>query len=523
MKNDNDIIQRYYFGDNFGDKEHIFRQALKVNVSDEFYSAGGIPLESDGKCQYLAHGGEHSLIISATGGGKTVSIVEPAVHNCIRAGESILAVDPKGDLYEHSYADLRKYDYNVQVINFRNLLNGLAYNPLMLPYKYWQSDDPHERDLALKMLEDMRHSLFMVNCSQKDPFWDEACGDMFVGLALALFEHAEHPEQVTLANIYSMMSTGKTKRNGNHHSNAYIKLFFEESIDKYSVAYSSFASYLSASAGETLGSMEAVFFQKMRMLYSSELLVDMLSHNDIDISEMARKKTALFIIVPDESKNYHPLVSIIVSQVYQQLVRIAQNEYKGTLPYRVNFILEEFGNLSINNASSMISAARSRNIRFMLVVQTERQLRSMFGEDEAHTIKTNCMNWIFLYTRELGFLQELSELIGKKMCNINNHYYLLPLMSVSQLQNMELGKALVFYGRNRAIVTDLAPVWEYQYNSQGREVEYPRRQLRPIKQFQIIDFVERKIRDRELFFSKPIEEIIAYNAKELANLDIKEE
>lgn len=474
------VLARYYFGDKLGDKNYIFEQFHELKVSNKYYESGGIPFESDGEQQYISSGEEHTLVIAATGAGKTVSIVKPTVHNCIRAGENIVVVDPKGEIYEDAYSALYQYGYKIDIINFRNLLNGSAYNPLLQPYKYWKSSNPIKRDLAIKLLEDMRYSLFSTYTKNEDPFWPESAGDIFIGLTLALFETATSTDQISLSNVYSLLANGRKSCCGT----LAIKRYFDEFIDHKSLAYSSFSSYIAA-PNDTRGSMEAVFFQKMRMFYSSELLIDMLSNNDIDLNDLYNKKRALFIIVPDESRNYHSLVSIIITQIYQKLIKIAQNDFGGKLPYRVNFILEEFGNLTINNAPSMLSAARSRNIRFVLILQTEKQLKSIYGENDAQTIKTNCMNWVYLYSRELSFLRELSELIGEKIFRINDSTFKTPLLSVSKLQALDVGKAVVFLGRNKAIVTNLAPIWKYNYNLPNRKAKYPVRELKKVNYFDV--------------------------------------
>lgn len=186
----------------------------------------------------------------------------------------------------------------------------------------------------------------------------------------------------------------------------------------------------------------------------------MLTGNTFDISNFGHKKTAVYIIVPDEKTTYHFLVTTFIKQVYEILIGEAQKTRDRTLPVRVNFVLDEFCNIpKIPDMLSMISAARSRNMRFYLVVQGLHQLRSRYGED-AETIKGNCENWVFLTSKELSLLNEISELCGSVYTSDNRYRR---LISVSELQRLdkEKGEALIMHSRQYPIITEIADIDMY--------------------------------------------------------------
>ena len=127
---------------------------------------------------------------------------------------------------------------------------------------------------------------------------------------------------------------------------------------------------------------------------------------------------------------------------------------------RVNFVLDEFCNMpKIQDMPAMISAARSRNMRFYLVAQSMHQLRGKYGED-ADTIKGNCDNWVFLTSKELALLNEISELCGSITTagNIKR-----ALISVSELQRLdkERGEALILHCRQYPFISELADISAY--------------------------------------------------------------
>ena len=217
-------------------------------------------------------------------------------------------------------------------------------------------------------------------------------------------------------------------------------------------------------ANETKASILSVFDQKVRMFSIQPNLLSMLAKTDLDIGAIGQKPVAVFLIVPDEKTGYHTLVSLFIKQSYEYLIFHAQKEaerdgfHVSNLKNRVNYILDEFSSMpTIRDFPAMVTAARSRNIRFTLVIQSKHQLIQRY-KDEAETIMTNCNNWIFLTSRELQLLKELSELCGNTL-EANPK----PVLSVSDLQRMdkEAGEALLLCGRTKPCITRLADIDEY--------------------------------------------------------------
>ncbi len=151
------------------------------------------------------------------------------------------------------------------------------------------------------------------------------------------------------------------------------------------------------------------------------------------------------------------LVSLFIKQSYEYLIYRAQSMNNYTMPIRVNYILDEFSSLpAIKDFPSMITAARSRNIRFNLIVQSKHQLKQKYG-DESETILSNCNNWVFITSRELELLEEISTLCGVKSSGNK------PLLSISALQHFskEKGEILVLSGRLKPFKSCLPDITRY--------------------------------------------------------------
>ena len=63
----------------------------------------------------------------------------------------------------------------------------------------------------------------------------------------------------------------------------------------------------------------------------------MLSHSDIDLESIGERPTAVFIVIQDEKKTYHSLVTILLKQIYETLINVAQKN-GGALPVRTNLM-----------------------------------------------------------------------------------------------------------------------------------------------------------------------------------------
>ncbi|MEG0021398.1 MAG: type IV secretory system conjugative DNA transfer family protein [Bacilli bacterium] len=449
--------------------------------------AAGIPLINDGKKLWVDDGEYHNLIIGSTGAGKTEMTIQPMVKVLAKKGESMIITDPKGEIYEKNAVELKEKGYNIVLLNFRNPQNGNCWNPLTLPYQLYVSGN---QDKASELLEDLALNILYDESSKgQDPFWEKTSADYFAGLSLALFEDAK-PEEINLNSINLMTTAGEDKI-GN---TTYIKEYFSDK-DQASPAYINVASTLMAPS-DTKSSILSVFKQKIKLFSSRENLSEMLSHSDFDMHEIGRKKTAVFIVIQDEKKTYHSLVTIFLKQCYETLINVAQ-ESGGKLLYRTNFILDEFANMPpLKDVTTMVTAARSRKIRFSFVIQNFSQLYEVYGKEQGETIKGNCGNIIYLISSELSALEEISKLCGDVKSKEKDKTASTPLVTVSDLQRLPQNTLIAIRIRKMPFKTKLTPNWKMvESNSWGVNYPiagYPAREKEKVKVFDIKKFVDKK-------------------------------
>lgn len=228
-----------------------------------------------------------------------------------------------------------------------------------------------------------------------------------------------------------------------------------DSLSSDNPIYQNLAGYFSLTAENTKSCILSTFDQLIRAFKSSPALTDLLSDSTFDLRKIGTKKTAVFLVVPDEKTTFHFLATLFINQCYEMLLEQAE-EYDGKLPQKVNFILEEFCNMpKLEDIIPMLTAARSRNIRFHLVIQSYEQMVDKYGEHSAKTIMDNCGNMIYLHSRELSFLNYISTLAG-------NNEYGRPLLSVSRLQRLKKNETIIFHDRCYPfLVQDIPLIFDY--------------------------------------------------------------
>ena len=471
----------------FKDKEMKSADGIrKVELKSDTLDAGGVPIINDGTEAWVDDSEFHTMVIGASGSGKTQGIVHPQVKILAKHGESMIITDPKGELYEQSYSLLKSKGYNIVLLNFRDPQHGQAWNPLSMPYRYYKEGN---KDKAMELLEDLGKNI-IVDKNQTDPFWQNSSAAFFAGLALGLFEDAEE-DQVNLNSIYLMSGAGEEKIGRNSD---YLKEYFnikgEDSKATISAKNTVYA------PDDTRGGVLSTFQQKVQVFATRDNLSEMLSYSDFDLREIGEKKTAVFLKIHDEKTTYHPLMTIFIKQAYESLVDVASHNEGLKLKYRTNFILDEFANMpALADVDAMVTAARSRNIRMTFIIQNFAQLNDVYGKEAADTLRGNCPNLIYLISAELAALEEISKMCGEvkpKEADDKGKGGLpsRPLISVTDLQMMKMYDALVVRFRNRPYKTRLTPDYKIDWGYKKETAEYPTRETREVKTFKIKKFVD---------------------------------
>ena len=465
------------------------KDICKVMCQQKTADAAGVPLINNGKEMYVDNSEQHTLVIGATASGKTTSVVDPLVISLSKHDESMIITDPKGEIYKNHANMLKSRGYNVIVLNFRDPSKGSSWNPLSLPYKLYKEGN---RDKAIELLDDVSRNIFIDPNNKADPFWEKSAVDYFAGIVLGLFEDAEESE-VNINTVSYVATVGEEKLGTTPYIKEYFNLKGQESN-----CYT-FASNTINAPSETKGSILSIFRQKIRTFATKDDLSEMLAVTDFDIRTIGTQKTAVFLVIHDEKTTYHALATIFIKQVYENLIDVAYKEPSGKLPHRTNFILDEFANMPpLKDVTSMVTAARSRAIRFTFIIQNFSQLNQVYGREDAETIKSNCGNMIYLLTTELAALEEISKLCGEVKSKDKEKTASVPLITVADLQKMKMNEAIIRKTRLDPFKTKLTPSYKIDWGEKFDKADFYTRERNKIKLFDLKEFVKEKKRSQLL-------------------------
>ena len=461
----------------------------RVPFIDKESTHGGVPLVYDNEAAYVDDGESHTLVLGATGSGKTAGIINPTMKMLMKARESIIVSDPKGEIYNDNSGLLRELGYDIIILNFRDPQKGNCWNPYHLPYKFQKEGN---FDKANELLNDLSTNI-VVDGQGQDPFWQDSAASYLTGLSLAMFEDAKEDE-ININSVNLMMTTGDDK----YGASTYLKEYFKAKDPASPACVNALGTVMAPN--ETKGGIVSVLKQKVKTLAVTKNLSEMLSKNDFEMDTIGERPTAVFMIIQDEKTTYHSLATIFVKQCYESLISVA-HKHGGALPVRVNFLLDEFANMpKFKDITTMVTAARSRRIRFLFIIQNFAQIKQVYGDHDAETIRGNCGNIIYLLTGELSALEEISKLCGDKLVRVgkDKKEETRPLVTISELQRMKPNEIVLIKHRCPPYKGKIKMDYESDFgfgkgsDLYGKNVVYPQREMTAIKTFDIKEFVRKQ-------------------------------
>lgn len=457
-------------GARFETTERFLQSTSVVNSTETELKSAGIPLTHIDENTYATSTDElHCFVIGDSGCGKTRRVILPTIRLLAKAGESMVISDPKGELYRTTANSLREKGYTVQVLNFRNPSRGHRWNPLGLIDELYHSENSESKDKALMMLSDIVDVLQQGLQGEKDPYWAMAAGDVMRGISLIILDYGELGD-LTFENIALTAREVRDQLSGSKRSFSSSTPFkdFLSSLPKGSPIYQNL-SVIITNAEDTRNCIMSVFEAMISLYSSQESLMDLFAVSEIDINTLGLSPTALFFILPDDTEALYPIATVFVKQIYSSLISLADAQRDGKLPNRVTFLLDEFANFAkMPSIESMLTAARSRRIRFVLVCQSMDQLTAKYQEYGRETLLANCRTWVYMSCRNLPFLSRLEELIGYYISPYTNER--IPLVDIGELQHFEIGQVLVLNDRCRPMMGYLPDYSKYDFGTDGNDV-----------------------------------------------------
>ena len=349
----------------------------------------------------------NTLVCGGSGAGKTRFYCKP---NLMQANTSFVILDPKGEIVRDVGKLLEAKGYEIKVLDLISMEKSHCYNPFV----YLQNDNDIQR-----LVTNLFKSTTPKGSQSNDPFWDTAASMLL--LALVFYLHYEAPpDEQNFAMVMEMLRAGSIEDEDDPRPSPLDQLFNELGEDYPDhIALKYYRSYHSGSA-KTLKSIQITLAARLEK-FNLESLASLTSTDELELGTLGEKKTALFALIPDNDTSFNFLVSILYTQLFQQLFYSADHIHGGSLPIPVHFLMDEFANVSLpDDFDKILSVMRSRSVSVSIILQNLAQLKALF-EKQWESIIGNCDEFLYLGGNEQSTHKYVSELLGKATIDTNTY------------------------------------------------------------------------------------------------------
>jgi type IV secretion system protein VirD4 len=392
--------------------EELRKQLLSGDFDHILFKNAGIVFgKTDGKSIekiYYNPMDNHTLILGATRSGKGRVVGIETICALALSGESMIITDPKPELLYYTGRLLTLLGYQIITQDYKNPTKSSRFNYLQEVMNcVIRGDIPAAIDATWDITSQL------VGEPKGERLWNDGEASIIAASIMAVVydnRAYENRKYINFTNVYYFISQMCTPIVVGRESVVPLNVYMRDL--PYEHPSKALLSVGEIAPSRTRGSFYTSALMTLK-LFTNPLIADMTSTSDYDAYTIGKKKTAVFIILPDERKTYASLASLYVSMQYQILSKAADLR-GGRLERRVNYILDEFGNFAkIANFTSMLTVGGGKGIRFNLFVQDFTQIKDVYDDNQAIIIRGNCENWIYLQSDDPDTLKTLSDKLDK--------------------------------------------------------------------------------------------------------------
>jgi len=349
-------------------------------------------------------GDVHTLMIGAAGVGKTAYFLYPNLELACASGMSFINTDCKGDVVRN-YGTIAKkyYGYNVSVLDLRNPTRSDENNILHLVNKYmdlylYDKSNLSAKAKAEKYAKITSKTIINIgggsDSSSANAYFYDAAEGLLASVILLLAEFGDKNER-HIVSVFKLIQDLLVK--GQPDSKGKAKTYFSELMDRLPSEHKAkwFAGAALNTSDQTMMSVMSTALSRLNSFLDSELEQMLCFGTAIDAEKFCNEKSAIFIILPEEDQSKYFMVSLLIQQLYREILVIA-DENGGALKNRVMFYMDEMGTFpKIEGIEAMFSAGRSRKISIIAIIQSFAQLDKNYGKEGQEIITDNTQLTVF--------------------------------------------------------------------------------------------------------------------------------
>ena len=320
-----------------------------------------------------------------------------------------MVLDPKGEIVRDIGGLLESKGYEVRVLDLINMHRSHCYNPFV----YLRNDNDVQR-----LVTNLFKATTPKGSQSQDPFWDTAASMLLLALVFYL-KYEAPPDEQNFPMVMELLRAGEVREDDSYVSPLDELFDHLEMVNPEHIALKYYRDYHSGSA-KTLKSIQITLAARLEK-FNLESLAGLTATDELALPSLGEKKVALFALIPDNDTSFNFLVSILYTQLFQQLFYLADHKYGGSLPVHCHFIMDEFANVSLpDDFDKILSVMRSRGVSVSIILQNLAQLKALF-EKQWESIVGNCDEFLYLGGNEQSIHKYVSELLGKETIDTNTY------------------------------------------------------------------------------------------------------
>ena len=347
------------------------------------------------------------MVVGGSGSGKTRFYAKP---NVMQANTSFVILDPKGEILRDTGNLLKAKGYEIKVLDLINMHLSHCYNP----FAYLKDDKD-----VLKLVTNLIRNTTPKGSNTNDPFWERSETALLEALILYLLYEAPKDEQ-NFPMVMEMIAAAEVREDDETYQSPLDELF--ERLEMREPEHLAVKQYniFKLAAGKTAKSILIGLGVRLEKFNLSSL-AGITTVDEMELSSIGEKKTALFAVIPDNDSSFNFIVGMLYTQLFQSLMYLADYKYGGRLPVHVHFVMDEFANVALpDEFDKLLSTMRSREISVSIILQNLAQLKALF-KDTWESIVGNCDEFLYLGGNEQSTHKYVSELLGKETIDTNTY------------------------------------------------------------------------------------------------------
>lgn len=403
----------------------------------------------------------NKVVCGTSGCGKTMSVLEPQLLET--NNDSLIIPISKRILFKKYRPLFIARGYDVEETNFVTPMESTtSYDPLKYVHNY---SDITYLARSIVMADSRKEK------SSSDPFWDQAAVSLLSGMIAFAIMMKENASFSDVLELLDKINITQDENDNLIHTNfdSYFNQLAEKDPSCFAVScWRSFHELPIKTASCVFSTLNTT----IDTIFNPDIRKMMSLKTKIDFKKIASKRTVLFITTSAVNPSFNFLINMFYSQAFKELFEFAEGLPSGKLPIPVNILCDDFAvsGGKIQNFPEYISIIREKQIAVTILIQSESQLESIYGADDATTIINNCDTYIYMGGMDLNTGKAISQRINK------------PLEDVLY---MPIGQVFIFRRGQKPIITtrydikddkryqNITEEYEKQITDQERESDCP--------------------------------------------------